>query len=494
MKKLISLILLVTMLLSLTSAFADEIPTPTATPIPNLTEMPAPTAKPAPKMPTDISKHWARSVIEQFVNFGFITPYSNGTYKPDSYVTWGDFIKTFVKALGLPKVNEGDTYKLGSNNQYRPYVQAAIKNKIIDPKYLKTFPYNKGISKYEASLILYNGVKDIWVSAIYSPFEDMPESFDGDKKFHTYITPHADGYDADNVFNLYAKYIISGTRSNNGKIYFYPKSNVTRAQALVMINNVRLYNENPNEFTKQQQLKITTNKNFVRATKDAAFEDYINNNPEAKKYISVQYIRAENGILVFKPCDFYRYSEAIPDNSKYKNINKDVYNTLKVMLPWAKKYNKAIRIFYYRNDGRVTLSVHDQIEWTTVRYNEPENSRIRVEFSVNGFTDPAYDPKATYSISWDFLAPFREEEDTDWRVIPRYNGMIGGESYHELLKTMFKTIYGIRDGFGMYKNILTAASSTTKKNGMVTTSKYLGYQIVQDTLLRLKYLTTQSKV
>lgn len=50
---------------------------------------------------TDISKHWAKTAIEQAVQKGYVNGYEDGTFKPNREISRAEFTKMLVSALGL---------------------------------------------------------------------------------------------------------------------------------------------------------------------------------------------------------------------------------------------------------------------------------------------------------------------------------------------------------------------------------------------------------
>ncbi|WP_058302308.1 S-layer homology domain-containing protein [Gorillibacterium timonense] len=71
---------------------------------------------------SDISKHWAKSSIEQAMKKGYVNGYADGTFQPNRQISRAEFTKMLVSALGLtvePSVDGGKWYD--------PYFAAASK-------------------------------------------------------------------------------------------------------------------------------------------------------------------------------------------------------------------------------------------------------------------------------------------------------------------------------------------------------------------------------
>ena len=66
----------------------------------------------------DTSKHWAKTYIEEAVKYGFVSGYTDGTFKPDNPITRAEFTKMLNSAIGntaetdinFPDVKSGKWY------------------------------------------------------------------------------------------------------------------------------------------------------------------------------------------------------------------------------------------------------------------------------------------------------------------------------------------------------------------------------------------------
>lgn len=74
---------------------------------------------------TDISSgHWAKSAIEQAVERGIVTGYTNGTFQPDKRVTRAEFVTMIARALNL--TGSGDSHTFADQASIPAWAQDAV--------------------------------------------------------------------------------------------------------------------------------------------------------------------------------------------------------------------------------------------------------------------------------------------------------------------------------------------------------------------------------
>lgn len=163
---------------------------------------------------SDVKKHSAAAYIGRLVSLGILTGYGDGTFKPDKTVSISEYLIMTVRALG---------YKLetGVKASAQPFIDIAIEQKLIDKKEFTS--YTKPIKREQAvriavkALMLYETAPS---SSIYDyirgKIKDYPSIGDAYKQ---------------SVLQAYAMGIISG---NSGGL-FKPASNLTRAEAAIVI-------------------------------------------------------------------------------------------------------------------------------------------------------------------------------------------------------------------------------------------------------------------
>ncbi len=149
MKKLLSMLLVVIMVVSvLPAAFAED----------TLLIAPNPTAADKAEL-SDISTHWAKNVITDLYNAGYVNGMGDGTYAPDAQVTRAQFIKMATELYDeeLPEYNLAyDDIK--GDEWFAPYIALADFRALIhdamkiDDKILPDQP----ITREEAAVIAAN--------------------------------------------------------------------------------------------------------------------------------------------------------------------------------------------------------------------------------------------------------------------------------------------------------------------------------------------------
>ena len=93
MKKLVSILLTVVMLITMSTAFAADA-----------------YQQDYPQSFWDVPKdHWAFNYVAELVNKGVLAGYEDGSFRPDDTVTRAEWAKIMVLAAGLP-VNDYNVY------------------------------------------------------------------------------------------------------------------------------------------------------------------------------------------------------------------------------------------------------------------------------------------------------------------------------------------------------------------------------------------------
>jgi hypothetical protein len=446
------------------------------TPSPSPTQTPTPTPTPTPK-PIDFKdtkNHWAKVKIEQLVGIGAVSGYSDRTFKPEKNITWGEYITILIKALRYEPELEGDTYKVGDHFA-RPFIQAAVENKIVDVNKIKKINPNEDISKIDSAYLMFNASKKIystWVPNVFKDLQNPQPKLNSD--------PFKDGtheaiLELNKINTLYAKYLIEGTVVK-GERFFYPLKKITRAEAVSMITNVRAYNVDPALYTKTQQLRLTESKNFVKAIKDEAFEKFINSDA-AKPYASTEYFRAENGVIIFKQYAPWNYVEAIADNKKYKDLNKVLYNVVKDMVVFARRDKKFVNVKFNRDTNNIFVQYYDDRNFGMA---EKQEGNIRIVISLDGYRYNENQKKDSI-IGW-HINRITESSEVDINGYPPLvNGIYATQAYQDILKEIFVEIYGKSGGLWMYKHAIDLYMNQVGDAYKNTSIEYFsGYEVINE--------------
>ena len=168
---------------------------------------------------TDVAGHWAERNIENLSNINVIKGYSDGTFKPDDYITRAELITIVNRLLK----NTEKSYKyipdVTSADWFSDEIRKAIYSGIVQGNDMGMIRPNDFITREEAVLILQRAfVKELpaYNTISYKDINEVSEWSKG--AYYTFINL---GY-------------ISGYEDNTIR----PKANITRAEMVKIINNI----------------------------------------------------------------------------------------------------------------------------------------------------------------------------------------------------------------------------------------------------------------
>jgi hypothetical protein len=172
----------------------------------------------------DIEGHWAQDVINFHAEVGRIAGYEDGSFRPSQSVTRAEFVTMANRFFDIRgSVEFGCSFTdVNENDWFFADVATAEKAGYISGYPDGTFRPNALITREEAAVILCK-----LTNRDPSTNADNIEFADSDS-----ISPWAYGY----VKRLVFSYIIKGYPDNT----FRPKNPVTRAEAVVLVDNTRL--------------------------------------------------------------------------------------------------------------------------------------------------------------------------------------------------------------------------------------------------------------
>ncbi|ACT00327.1 S-layer homology domain-containing protein [Paenibacillus sp. JDR-2] len=126
----------------------------------------------------DVKGHWAEASIYEAASLGFVTGYSDGTFKPNLEVTRAEFATMIVRAL-QKKTSDGKGLTFKDNKEIpvwaRAYVQTAVEAKLITGYTDNTFGANKLITRSEMSAIIVRALAKETSSATKLQFADLDQ-------------------------------------------------------------------------------------------------------------------------------------------------------------------------------------------------------------------------------------------------------------------------------------------------------------------------------
>lgn len=71
---------------------------------------------------SDIPTHWAKADVERSVQLGFINGYEDGTFRPDNTITRAEFTSALVGAMKYSRSAKSSVF-VDDNNWAEPYIQ-----------------------------------------------------------------------------------------------------------------------------------------------------------------------------------------------------------------------------------------------------------------------------------------------------------------------------------------------------------------------------------
>ncbi|MGD0152609.1 MAG: S-layer homology domain-containing protein [Thermacetogeniaceae bacterium] len=189
----------------------------------------------------DIAGHWAVVEIQKAIATGYVKGYPDGRFKPDAGVTRAEFVAMVVSAFQV--ANEQDQHTLKDVRQqdwFDESVKSALAAGFVSGYPDGTFKPQKAVNRQEAACLLAKLLK-----------------LNGEGNLRFSDTSQIDNWAKPSVSSLIAKEIMAGYPDKT----FRPKKTITRAEAVVIINNALA-----SQFTPvTDQLQVTDNTVNVRS-------------------------------------------------------------------------------------------------------------------------------------------------------------------------------------------------------------------------------------
>ena len=102
----------------------------------------------------DTKGHWAEQDIEKYAGQGIISGYSDGTFRPDNYITRAEFITILNKFFNLTQTADIGFKDVPENAWYRLQIQQAVKEGYVIGFTDNTFKPDEFITRQEAAMII----------------------------------------------------------------------------------------------------------------------------------------------------------------------------------------------------------------------------------------------------------------------------------------------------------------------------------------------------
>ncbi|MBW4863258.1 MAG: IdeS/Mac family cysteine endopeptidase, partial [Paeniclostridium sp.] len=168
----------------------------------------------------DISGHWAKKEINQFISSGYVNGYEDGTFRPDSSITRAEFVKLVNKYFGFNNKEDIKFSDINTNDWYSKDICIASKAGYINGYEDKTFKPNKTITREEVSKILISIKNQQDVN--YDKLNKYPDK----NKVSNWAKPYVEGA------------IEQGYLKGNDLGLLNPTNNITRAESVTILSRV----------------------------------------------------------------------------------------------------------------------------------------------------------------------------------------------------------------------------------------------------------------
>ena len=184
---------------------------------------------------SDVAKDsWYYEYVTPLAAKGIIAGYPDGTFLPQNNITRAEFLKLLVECMGYQTVNADvfDDVKNTDENWFYSVVSTANANGLISvDEYGKELKPNEKIGRTEVAALL---VKALGIET------------------GKYQTPYKDTDDK-NIIAVYSACIMQGTKDDKtGDRYFYPDTNITRAETSAVFTRLLEYKADPAKFVQEK--------------------------------------------------------------------------------------------------------------------------------------------------------------------------------------------------------------------------------------------------
>lgn len=173
----------------------------------------------------DIVGHWAESQIKDFINKGYVNGYPDGTFNPNGSIKRSEFVKILNRVFGLTTKN-GKVFNDTVNHWAKDEIDIAVTNGVCQGTSATTFEPDAPITREASAKMIAN----------YKKITDT---------YHDRISGYSDGSKTSSwAINEVEAILEAGYMNGNDKGLLNPTSNITRAEAVVVLGRV-IANPNP---------------------------------------------------------------------------------------------------------------------------------------------------------------------------------------------------------------------------------------------------------
>lgn len=242
---------------------------------------------------TDISGHWAEAAIKQAANLGLVKGYADGSFKPGSNVTRGEFAVMLARATKQTPSMTGVAFSDVAKNNY---AYASV-NKITALGFVKKTDYSAGLkpntamSREEIAKWLATGL-----AASSAEFNKALSDVAGPYALVPVTEFYKGGLNKSNIPNI-SVMMGTGIMMGDTKGSFNPRSNVTRAEvASILIRYMGVEGSKASGYTALNELRevATTGTNvtsftpleYVKTNNTSTFKEMIGKDIKMKSAVA----------------------------------------------------------------------------------------------------------------------------------------------------------------------------------------------------------------
>lgn len=186
---------------------------------------------------TDLNGHWSKNIIEFLINENVIKGYSDNTIRPEKNITRAEFFITVNRMFDFSKKTNINFNDITGSEWYADDIKIAVGEGYISGYSDNTIKAENNITRQEAAFII-------------QKILNIPDDKEGLNKFS----------DKDTI-DAWSKGAIGATAKNDiingysdGK--FYPKKNITRAEAFTMIKKAYDFKNDNLKFLESEKYEL----------------------------------------------------------------------------------------------------------------------------------------------------------------------------------------------------------------------------------------------
>ncbi|MFR6017403.1 MAG: IdeS/Mac family cysteine endopeptidase [Paraclostridium sordellii] len=193
----------------------------------------------------DISGHWAKKEINQFISSGYVNGYEDKTFRPDNSITRAEFVKLVNKYFGFNNKENIQFSDIHTNDWYYNDICIASKAGYINGYEDKTFKPDKTITREEVSKILIS-IKNKQDN-VYDKLNKYPDK----NKVSNWAKPYVEGA------------IEQGYLQGDDLGLLNPTNSITRAESITILSRVSKEKSEIKDEAKNEAPVITAKEDLI---------------------------------------------------------------------------------------------------------------------------------------------------------------------------------------------------------------------------------------